>query len=103
VFTAFKLVAKLRFLRGGALDVFGYTAERKMERRLIEDYASTIGMLVDGLNAGNVALATEIASIPEHIRGYGHVKEAHLHDAKAREAKLIAAWKSPPQAMASAA
>ncbi|MCC8363166.1 indolepyruvate ferredoxin oxidoreductase family protein [Lysobacter sp. A6] len=103
VFTAFKVVAKLRFLRGTALDVFGYTGERRMERRLIEDYAATVGMLVDGLNAVNVALAAEIASIPEHIRGYGHVKEAHLHDAKAREAKLLAQWKAPPQAMASAA
>ena len=95
VFTAFKLVAKLRFLRGSALDVFGYTDERKMERRLIEDYAATVGTLLDGLNAGNVALATEIASIPEHIRGYGHVKEAHLHKAKAREAELLREWKNP--------
>ena len=60
-----------------------------MERQLIEDYFATIGQLLEKLNAGNVALATEIASIPEHIRGYGHVKEAHLHKAKAREAELL--------------
>jgi indolepyruvate ferredoxin oxidoreductase len=42
-----------------------------------------------------VALAVEIASIPEHIRGYGHVKEAHLHKAKAREAALLAQWRNP--------
>ena len=41
------------------------------------------------------ALAAEIASIPEHIRGYGHVKEAHLHKAKAREAELLAEWANP--------
>jgi indolepyruvate ferredoxin oxidoreductase len=40
-------------------------------------------------------LAVEIASIPEHIRGYGHVKEAHLHKAKAREAVLLAQWRNP--------
>ena len=86
VITAFKLMAKLRFLRGGMFDIFGRTEERKMERQLIEDYFATVKLLLDKLDAGNVALATEIASIPEHIRGYGHVKEAHLHKAKAREA-----------------
>jgi indolepyruvate ferredoxin oxidoreductase len=95
VFTAFKLLAKLRGLRGGALDVFGYTEERKMERRLIADYEDTIGGLLDTLDGGNVGLAAEIAGIPEQIRGYGHVKEAHLHKAKAREADLLAQWNNP--------
>jgi len=92
VFTAFKLVSKLRFLRGSALDVFGYTDERRMERRLIEEYFTTVGSLLGKLDAANVALASEIASIPEHIRGYGHVKEAHLHAAKQREKDLLAKW-----------
>src|SRR3546814_4475502 len=93
VFTAFKLLAKLRGLRGGALDVFGYTEERKMERQLIADYEKTIGGLLDTLDGGNVDIAAEIAGIPEQIRGYGPVKEAHLHKAKAREADLLAQWK----------
>jgi indolepyruvate ferredoxin oxidoreductase len=95
VFTAFKLLAKLRGLRGTALDIFGYTAERKGERQLIADYERTIDALLPTLDGGNVDLATQIASIPEHIRGYGHVKEAHLHKAKAREAELLAEWKNP--------
>jgi indolepyruvate ferredoxin oxidoreductase len=95
VFTAFRLLAKLRGLRGSALDVFGHTAERKMERRLIDDYERTVGGLLDRLDGGNVGLAAEIASIPEHIRGYGHVKEAHLHAAKAREADLLQQWDNP--------
>jgi indolepyruvate ferredoxin oxidoreductase len=95
VFTAFKLMAKLRFLRGGMLDIFGYTDERKSERRLIGDYEKTIGELVAALNGDNLALAVEIASIPEHIRGYGHVKEAHLAAAKAKEAELLAQWRNP--------
>jgi indolepyruvate ferredoxin oxidoreductase len=103
VFTAFKLLAKLRFLRGTPLDVFGYTAERRGERALIAEYERTIGGLLDGLNADNVGLAAEIASIPEHIRGYGHVKEAHLHKAKAREAELLARWNAPAQRIAAAA
>jgi indolepyruvate ferredoxin oxidoreductase len=96
VFTAFKFLAKLRGLRGGRFDLFGYTEERKMERRLIADYFATVDRLLAGLTADNVALAAEIASIPEHIRGYGHVKEAHLHKAKAREAELLAKWDAGP-------
>ncbi|SHE82044.1 indolepyruvate ferredoxin oxidoreductase [Thermomonas hydrothermalis] len=95
MFTAFRVLAKLRFLRGTPLDVFGYTAERRTERALIDDYAQTIGGLLETLDAGNVDLAAEIASIPEHIRGYGHVKEAHLRKAMARQAELLKEWNNP--------
>ena len=91
----FKLMAKLRFLRGGALDVFGRTDERRGERQLIVDYFATVERLLATLDGGNVDLAAEIAAIPEHIRGYGHVKEEHLHKAKAREAELLAQWNNP--------
>ncbi|WIH05149.1 indolepyruvate ferredoxin oxidoreductase family protein [Xanthomonas translucens pv. graminis] len=95
MFTAFKWLAKLRVLRGGAFDLFGYSAERRGERQLIADYERTVGELLERLGADNLALAVEIASVPEHIRGYGHVKEAHLHDAKQREARLLATWRNP--------
>ena len=93
--TVFKAMAKFKFLRGGALDIFGYTAERKMERQLIGDYFATVEGLLATLDGGNVDLAAEIAAIPEHIRGYGHVKDEHLHQAKAREAELLAQWHNP--------
>ena len=95
VFTAFGLLAKLRFLRGTPLDVFGYTHERRTERRLVDDYTATIGTLLPALDSGNVGLAARIASVPEHIRGYGHVKDAHLRTAKAEEAQLLAEWRNP--------
>lgn len=95
IFTAFKLVKRLKFLRGTAFDIFGKTAERRMERKLIVDYRKTIEELLAGLTLGNHALAVEIARIPEHIRGYGHVKEAQLHAAKAKEAELLAQWRNP--------
>ncbi|UOF15203.1 indolepyruvate ferredoxin oxidoreductase family protein [Lysobacter capsici] len=95
VFTAFKWMAKLRKLRGGTFDIFGYTEERKMERQLIADYEQTISDLLPTLDGGNVDLAAEIAGIPEHIRGYGHVKEEHLHKAKAREAELLKEYRNP--------
>jgi len=95
MFKAFGLLAKLRFLRGGALDVFGYTAERKGERQLLADYERTTSQLLKDLDADKLGLAVEIASIPEHIRGYGHIKERHLHAAKQREAELLATWNNP--------
>ena len=92
VFTAFRVLAKLRGLRGTPLDVFGHTAERRGERALVADYERTVGGLLDALSPANVALAARIASVPEHIRGYGHVKHAHLVDARAREAELLREW-----------
>ncbi|HEX7989830.1 MAG TPA: indolepyruvate ferredoxin oxidoreductase family protein [Stenotrophomonas sp.] len=95
MFKAFGLLAKFKGLRGGRFDVFGYTEERRGERQLISDYEKTLQELISGLDARRLALAVDIASIPEHIRGYGHVKEAHLHEAKAREATLLATWRNP--------
>ncbi|MDJ0948988.1 MAG: indolepyruvate ferredoxin oxidoreductase family protein [Alphaproteobacteria bacterium] len=99
--TAFKLLAKLKGLRGTAFDVFAYSAERKIERTLITDYEATVAELLDGLDQENHGLAVQIASIPEHIRGYGHVKDRHLEAAKADEASLLQSFRSPaPQATA---
>jgi len=95
MFKAFSLLAKFKGLRGGRFDIFGYTVERRGERQLIADYEQTLQELLASLDAGRLALAVDIASIPEHIRGYGHVKEAHLHEAKAREAALLATWRNP--------
>jgi indolepyruvate ferredoxin oxidoreductase len=89
---AFGVLAKLKGLRGTALDVFGYTDERKMERALIGDYRRTVEALLPKLGADNLAQAVAIASIPEDIRGFGHVKERNLVAAKRKEAELIAAF-----------
>jgi indolepyruvate ferredoxin oxidoreductase len=95
IFTAFRLLKGLKFLRGTAFDIFGRTEERRMERQLIVDYRNTVDELLAGLTLGNHALAVEIARIPEHIRGYGHVKEAQLAAAKTKEADLLAQWRNP--------
>jgi indolepyruvate ferredoxin oxidoreductase len=92
---AFRVLAKLKGLRGTALDIFGYSRERRMERQLIADYERTVAGLLDSLAAGNIAIAADIAAIPEYIRGYGPVKDAHLKDAKAREAELLAIYTNP--------
>ena len=80
---AFAVLARFKFLRGGALDPFGHSAERRLERELIEEYEANVAYLLAELNGGNYRTAVALAEIPEQIRGYGHVKEAAL--AKARE------------------
>ena len=98
ILSVFKFMAKLKHLRGTPLDVFGYTAERRMERQLIVDYFNTINSLLPKLSAENYVTAVEIAKIPEFIRGYGHVKEAHLAKAKKAEADMLALFNNPPPA-----
>jgi len=90
---AFGLLAKMKGLRGTALDVFGYTEERKTERALIGEYRASIeAILAKGLTAERLALATDIARIPEEIRGYGHVKHRHLVAARAKWEGLMSQW-----------
>jgi indolepyruvate ferredoxin oxidoreductase len=89
---AFGALAKLKGLRGTPLDVFGYTDERKTERALIKHYRATVESLLPKLTAENLAQAVAIASIPEDIRGFGHVKERNLAAAKKKEAELVAAF-----------
>jgi indolepyruvate ferredoxin oxidoreductase len=95
IMPAFRLLASLRKLRGTKLDLFGYTAERKMERRLIGDYEATIEQVLASLDQNNHAMAVQIASVPESMRGYGHIKEKNVVAAKAREASLLAAYRAP--------
>jgi len=102
VMPAFRLLASLRRLRGTRLDLFGYTAERRMERRLIGEYEATIDSVLAGLDQDNHAMAVQIAAVPEAMRGFGHVKEKNVKAAKAREASLLAAYRMPPTARAAA-
>jgi indolepyruvate ferredoxin oxidoreductase len=95
MFRLFGLLAKLRGLRGGAFDIFGYTAERRMERQLRMDYQGLLERLIAGLTPENHAVAVELAKLPETIRGFGHVKERHAATAREREADLIAKFDDP--------
>jgi indolepyruvate ferredoxin oxidoreductase len=90
MFGAFKLLAKMKGLRGGAFDVFGYTAERKMERALVREYRHMVEALLPVLSGENYANAVELASLPEQIRGFGHVKEKAVAAFRAKKAELLA-------------
>jgi indolepyruvate ferredoxin oxidoreductase len=81
---AFKLLARFKFLRGTAFDPFGRTEERRIERRLIEDYRASIETTLENLSEKNLAAAIELASLPEQIRGFGHVKLASIEKVKVR-------------------
>ncbi|MGH8750748.1 MAG: DUF6537 domain-containing protein, partial [Burkholderiales bacterium] len=95
VLTVFKLLAKLKFLRGGALDIFGSTAERRHERQMIEDYVTMLDEICANLSFANHDIAVQLASIPNEIRGYGHIKEQSIKAAKSAEQKLLEEFRNP--------
>ena len=92
---AFRLVAKMKFLRGTALDLFGKTGERRTERTLIGEYEALVRELIGGLTAEKLPLAVELANLPDGIRGYGHVKENNLRAVRTKWNALLARWRSP--------
>jgi indolepyruvate ferredoxin oxidoreductase len=88
----FRILARLRFLRGTRFDVFGHSKERRRERALIEEYCARIDELLPTLAERNLKLAVEIASLPEHVRGFGHVKERHVQLVETKARELLAAY-----------
>lgn len=91
--TSFKLLSKLKGLRGTAFDIFGKTTERKMERRLITDYLDTMNLVSNKLNLENaktvLPIALELANIPESIKGFGHIKEKNISATRVRWDSLL--------------
>ena len=101
--TAFRLLARMKRLRGTAFDIFGRTAERRMERQLIAEYRATIEQLLRDPQRLVYPAALELASLPGTIRGFGHVKEASVAKAKAREAELLSALEGATPSIKAAA
>ncbi len=87
--SAFKMLARMRRVRGTPFDVFGYTNERRQDRRLIRDYERLAAELLDATDDQNYEVAVQLAAIPEQVRGYGHVRARHLLHAKQRETELL--------------
>ena len=86
---AFGWLANMKHLRGGMWDVFGRTAERRMERELRDDYMRTMGELNSTLNVDNHATLVELATLPEHVRGFGHVKEKSVQTYQEKRLELL--------------
>jgi indolepyruvate ferredoxin oxidoreductase len=96
--SAFKVLAKFRVLRGTPLDIFGYSADRKMERDLIAGYEKDVATVLGLLSPLNHDIAVELLSLPDRIRGYGPVKEKAIKEAKVRYTQLAADLANPPPA-----
>jgi indolepyruvate ferredoxin oxidoreductase len=94
IFSAFGMLARLKRLRGTAFDVFGYTHERRTERRLIAEYEALIEEIIAGLTPQNHALAVGLASASHKMRGFGHIKQRNVEAAKKEEADLLARFRS---------
>jgi indolepyruvate ferredoxin oxidoreductase len=93
IFTAFKLLAKMKFLRGSKLDIFGKTEERRHEQQMIEDYIQLLDEVAAQLTPANYAAAVLLVSVPDEIRGYGHVKEKSIAAAKVLQAQRLQAFR----------
>ena len=91
----FRLLAKGKRLRGTALDVFGYSAERKLERQMIADYEKLLDEIAERLTPSSHATAVALASLALDIKGFGHIKERNYKAAKARETALLAELRNP--------
>jgi indolepyruvate ferredoxin oxidoreductase len=94
----FKVLQRLKFLRGTALDPFGRTADRRMERALIRDYEDMVDVLLAGLSPKNHVLAVEIAQYADEIRGFGHVKDKNAAVARKKRDALLASFRQPDDA-----
>ena len=90
----FAVLARFKGLRSTMLDPFGYTQERRRERGLIERYEQVASSLIDDLDHTNHAIAVEIASLPDRIRGFGHVKARSIEEAERREAELLGRFRT---------
>ena len=91
--TAMRVLARAKVVRGSKLDIFGYSQERRSERQLIALYRDTVLLLLQDLSAERVALAVEIASLPEQLRGYGHVKAAALAQLQNQQQALLTRYR----------
>jgi indolepyruvate ferredoxin oxidoreductase len=100
---AFRVLAKLKGLRGTPFDVFGYTHERRTERQLVRDYEAVLEEILAKLTPENHAVAVGLANIPQKIKGFGHIKMRNLEAAKKEEADLLARFRSPTPPLAVAA
>ncbi len=93
--TAYRWLARARGLRGTPLDIFGYTAERREERRAIGEFTEHMQRVAKALNADNLSIALELARLPQSIRGFGHVKDGNRIAAEERRASLTQAFEHP--------
>jgi indolepyruvate ferredoxin oxidoreductase len=102
VLPLFGALKRLKGLRGTPFDPFGYTEERRLERALIAEYERTVGELLAQLSGQNHALAVQIASLPEEMRGFGPIKKRNVAAAREKLQQLLGQWRAPQAERAAA-
>jgi indolepyruvate ferredoxin oxidoreductase len=93
-----RALARLKVLRGTAFDPFGYLPSRREERGLIEWYRELIERVLANVTPQNLSVATEIASLPDQIRGYEDVKRASIRKVKGLAEEKFAELQAPEKA-----
>jgi indolepyruvate ferredoxin oxidoreductase len=96
----FKALAGLKGLRGTPLDIFGFSAERKLERKLVCEYEALLDDIEENLTPANHADAILLATLPMSIRGFGVVKEKAAAKAEEEKIRLLEAFRNPQKAAA---
>ncbi|MDR5767683.1 MULTISPECIES: indolepyruvate ferredoxin oxidoreductase family protein [unclassified Caballeronia] len=99
---AFRVLAKMKGLRGTSFDVFGKTEERRTERRMIADYIALVDEFVATLDAQRCDAALKLAKLPDEIRGFGHVKERNIAAVAKKRERLIESYRAPVEVAATA-
>ena len=95
--TGFRVLAKLKFLRGTPFDVFGYQDERRTERELIAEYKTVLREVMADLSPDNYDIAVQLAMLPHKMRGYGHVKHKNILETRKLRDQMIADFKETPE------
>lgn len=102
MYFALTVLSKLKFLRGTVFDLFGYHKDRKIERQLVKDYEHLLLKLMKGIRPDNIEIAIKLASLPQDIRGYGHVKNRSISDFRKLQEQVSAEFFRPLKIMEAA-
>ena len=90
---AFQILTRLKGLRGSRFDIFGFSQERRQERKDLEDYLQCLDVIVKGIGSENYATAVQLAGLPARLRGFGHVRQRNREQLLPERQRLLAALK----------
>jgi indolepyruvate ferredoxin oxidoreductase len=100
VLPVFKLLARMKRVRGTAFDPFSYTAERRAERMLIAEYEQGMEEILDELCQANHDDAVALANLPDEVRGFGHIKTTSIEQMQQCRRELLQSFRNPAQRVA---
>ena len=90
---AFQILTRLKGLRGSRFDIFGFSQERRQERKDLEDYLQCLDVIVERIGSENYSAAVQLAGLPAGLRGFGHVRKRNREQLLPERQRLLAALK----------